>query len=146
MTVIVDSNIVISAILNPKGKPTHILLQESGKIDFTAPLFLKQEIYRHKKRLCIEADMTEEYFNSSLIIYFRNILFIDDEFIDMQSKILAETLTASIDIKDEVYVALTIALDGVLWTGDKKLERGLKRKNFRKLVNTEQLIQTIKGL
>ncbi len=62
MTVIVDANILISAILNPRGSISEILRYQSNKIDFAAPLFIKEEIDFHQKRLCIESDMSPAYF------------------------------------------------------------------------------------
>jgi predicted nucleic acid-binding protein len=35
-----------------------------------------------------------------------------------------------VDIKDFPFVALTIELDALLWTGDNKLKNGLKAKGF----------------
>jgi predicted nucleic acid-binding protein len=35
-----------------------------------------------------------------------------------------------IDEKDSVFVALTLELDGLLWTSDKKLKNGLIKKGF----------------
>ena len=43
---------------------------------------------------------------------------------------VAEELTYSIDKKDTQYVAVTIFLEGLLWTGDLKLLRAFKRKNL----------------
>jgi predicted nucleic acid-binding protein len=42
----------------------------------------------------------------------------------------ARELCADIDPDDERFVALTLALQGVLWTGDKRLRRGLEAKGF----------------
>jgi predicted nucleic acid-binding protein len=40
---------------------------------------------------------------------------------------------------DVLFVALTISIDGSLWTGDKKLYNGLKSKGFKKVINTNEL-------
>ncbi len=55
-------------------------------------------------------------------------------------------LTKRVDEKDTLYVALTIALEAVLWTGDMKLYRSLRRNNFMSIVNTKELLQIIKGI
>jgi predicted nucleic acid-binding protein len=41
-------------------------------------------------------------------------------------------LCGDVDENDTAYVALTLELDGRLWTGDKELEMGLRRKGFDK--------------
>ncbi|MES1222465.1 MAG: PIN domain-containing protein [Bacteroidota bacterium] len=146
MTVIVDANILISAILNPKGKISEILRYQSNKIDFAAPLFIKDEVNSHQKRLSIESGMSTAYFSDATRIYYNNILFFSVESIDVSDIEAAMVLTKKIDEKDTLYVALTIALDGVLWTGDMKLYRYLRRNNFMSIVNTKELLNIIKGI
>ena len=60
--------------------------------------------------------------------------------------IQAQTITKNIVEKDAIYVAFTIALDALLWTGDLKLYRGLRRKGFTNIVTTAQLKEIIKGI
>lgn len=43
-------------------------------------------------------------------------------------------LCRDVDENDTAYVALTLELDAVLWTGDKELETGLRKKGFAKLL------------
>lgn len=49
-------------------------------------------------------------------------------------------ITKGIDIDDTDFVALTKFLKATLWTGDKVLYNGLKKKNFKKLINTAELL------
>lgn len=42
---------------------------------------------------------------------------------------------------DIPFVALSIELECPLWTGDKKLLKGLKKAGFGKIVNTIELIK-----
>ena len=44
-----------------------------------------------------------------------------------------------IDIYDAPYLALTDYLNGVLWTGDKQLQKGLLKIGFNNVVTTTQL-------
>ncbi len=48
-------------------------------------------------------------------------------------------LTEDIDVKDVSFVALTVETGGVLWTGDKKLYKGLKERGFDEVVNLNDL-------
>ncbi|CAN5147486.1 hypothetical protein BH09BAC6_BH09BAC6_25380 [soil metagenome] len=41
---------------------------------------------------------------------------------------------------DTDFVALTLYLKGTLWTGDKNLYNSLKSKQFKKIFNTQDLI------
>jgi predicted nucleic acid-binding protein len=42
-------------------------------------------------------------------------------------------------IIDIVYVAFAKQFSGILWTGDKQLIRGLRNKNFKKVITTDSL-------
>lgn len=49
-------------------------------------------------------------------------------------------LCADIDEKDTPFVALSLELTVPLWTNDKKLIKGLKKKGFDNLLTTEELM------
>ncbi len=44
--------------------------------------------------------------------------------------VAAYRLCKDIDPKDFLFVALTLEIDGELWTRDEELKRGLERKGF----------------
>ena len=46
-------------------------------------------------------------------------------------------LCRDIDEKNIPFVAVTIELDGLLWTGDKKLRNGLESKGFNSFFEIE---------
>jgi predicted nucleic acid-binding protein len=52
-------------------------------------------------------------------------------------------LVKNIDKKDLLFVALSIQTGFKLWTGDKKLMEGLKRKGFNLTIDTRQLLKQI---
>ena len=58
---------------------------------------------------------------------------------------MAERTVKDIDIDDLDFVALTNFIKGYLWTGDKPLYNGLKEKNFKKVLNTNELEKLRKG-
>jgi predicted nucleic acid-binding protein len=53
-------------------------------------------------------------------------------------------LVKEIDKKDLLFIALSIQTGFKLWTGDKKLMEGLKKKGFDLTIDTKQLLQQIK--
>lgn len=59
-----------------------------------------------------------------------NIEFVPEIIISETSLKFAFELCEDIDIKDMIFVAVTIEYSGQLWTGDKKLIEGLKKKGF----------------
>ena len=59
--------------------------------------------------------------------------------IPLETYSFAEKLTHDIDINDTEFIALTEHIKGRFWTGDKKLIKGLAKKNWNKFVSTEEL-------
>ena len=56
----------------------------------------------------------------------------DEAFLSVESLEKSISLCKDIDEKDAIFVAVTLELDGVLWTGDLKLKEGLTEKGFTK--------------
>ena len=69
------------------------------------------------------------------------LTFINEELITQNHWERAENLVIDIDLDDTDFVALTGYLKGGLWTGDKPLYEGLKRKRFRAIYNTRDMIK-----
>jgi predicted nucleic acid-binding protein len=51
MRIIVDANIIFSAILNTDGKIGDVLLNSQNIFDFVAPRFLKDEIKKYHEKI-----------------------------------------------------------------------------------------------
>ena len=66
------------------------------------------------------------------------INFIDEGFISRDSLLKAEELTRDVDFDDLLFVGLTLELKSRLWTGDKKLIRGIGKKGFSQIVTTSE--------
>ena len=58
--------------------------------------------------------------------------FFDEDAISIGSWAEAWRLCRDVDENDVAYVALTLELDGKLWTSDRVLEEGLRRKGFQR--------------
>ncbi len=139
MKIIVDSNIVFSAILNSQSKIGQLIINGSKFFRFYSVLLLKEEIELHKSKIRSITGFT----NRQYLISFQNIIsrinFIDDVLIP--DKVIEEAinLTSDIDEKDILFVALTNHLRAKLCTGDKKLISGLKSKGYSKTITTNNL-------
>ena len=74
----------------------------------------------------------------------KHINFVSEKFISKESLKIAVDLCKDTDIKDTLFVALALDLEGYLWTGDKELVKGLKSKGFNKVLMTEDLLEFLK--
>jgi predicted nucleic acid-binding protein len=141
MNVIADTNIIISALISPKGKESDIILNPVYDFKKYTCNFLFDEILKHKAKILKtaglkDADFFEVYFNIS-----SRIRFINEEQIPHAAWNEALAFTTGIDESDTPFVALSLYLDGYLWTGDKKLIRGLSARGFQKILTTTDIIK-----
>ena len=141
MNIVVDSNIVFSAMLNTKSNIGQLLTDGSTYFSYYSVSLLKTEIHNHKKRLCKIAGFTEQEFEEVFYLITNKIKFIDEILISDKDFSNATKLIATIDTDDILFVALANHLHTNLWTGDKKLITGLKAKGYTKILTTEMLYQ-----
>jgi predicted nucleic acid-binding protein len=142
MSIIVDTNIVFSAMLNPSATIGQIIIygQRNQQFEFFAPNLLKEEIKRHRGKI-IQASraMDETTFEDIRDEIFSCIHFISEEQIPYEFWNNAIPFVRDVDMDDIAFVALTAYLDGKLWTGDKKLLSGLEKSGFSPIITTEEI-------
>ena len=146
MTIIVDANILISALINPSGKEASIILDNNAKVEFIAPDIIYTEVLAKKNKIIAGSHHTEITFEKSRLLLFSPITVLSVDKFDPDVLKVAEELTYSIDKKDTQYIAISIFLEGLLWTGDLKLLRALKRKGYNQIITTSDFEQILKGL
>jgi len=144
--VIVDANIVFSGILNTKGKIGDILINSLGLIDFIAPDFLRSEIRKHHSRLAKISKLSLAEIMESEFLVCKDIKFISEEQILITNWETAFNLVKDVDEKDIHYIAFSKQFNRKLWSGDKQLIRGLKKKNFDNFITTDELYVIREGL
>jgi predicted nucleic acid-binding protein len=129
--IVVDANIVFSAILRSNGKIADLLLNSQNEFSFIAPEFLRSEIQKHYGRLAKISGMSKAELQDSEFYVTRNIDFISEEQIDEKYMSAAERLVAGIDPKDDIYIAYSMYFACKLWSDDKGLMKGLQKKGYR---------------
>lgn len=142
MKVIADTNIIISALISPKGKESDIILNPAYDFRKYTCNFLYDEILKHKAKMLKaaglkNADFFEVYFNIS-----SRIRFINEEQIPDALWEKALSFTTGIDKSDTPFVALSLYLNGYLWTGDKKLIKGLSARGFQNILTTADIFKS----
>lgn len=144
MKIVIDTNILISAILNAKGVIGTFLLNDLNKFEKYSCYYLYVEIFDKKEKIIKYSGLKEKDLLELLYLILKKINFINENQISTVSWDKAKLLTENIDVKDVSFVALSIELGATLWTGDKKLYNGLRKKGFQNVVNTINLREMIK--
>jgi predicted nucleic acid-binding protein len=139
MKIIVDTNIVFSAILNSNSR----IGKNTFKLKRAFPIFscnyLQVEIHRHRNKLLKLTRLTEGHLSELESLVTQKITFIDERLIPKDLLVKTEIQLKTIDPNDTVFVALTKQLEGKLWTGDMQLYKGLKAKRFKDIILTSEL-------
>lgn len=139
MRIIVDTNIVFSALLNSSSKIGKILIHSRKHFQFYSCEYLKAEILKHRKRILKLTKLTDTELTELENLVTHNITFIDERLLPHELLLKIEILLKSIDPNDTPFVALTKHLEAKLWTGDMQLYKGLKAKRFKDVVTTTEL-------
>jgi len=92
------------------------------------PKFGFVELFKHKERICKHS---HDEILEVLYELIRHIDFFDENTISVDALQKSWELVKDVDPKDMLFVALTIEMNGLLWTGDTKLRLGLEAKGFR---------------
>jgi predicted nucleic acid-binding protein len=136
---IIDANMVFSGILNTNGKIGDLLINSKPYFTFIAPEFLRTEIRTHYPRLIKISGLTIEEVQEAEFHLYKDIRFISEEQIKISNWIAADSLVADIDSKDTHYIAYSKEFRCKIWSGDKKLIKGLAAKGFTNFITTDEL-------
>ena len=128
MKIVVDTNIIFSSLLYANSYHRNVITDD--KHTFYSPNFVFIEIFKHKEKIIKCSHVSEEYLYEYLNKILENIHFVNPAIISIENKKRAYQLCSGIDEKDTPFVALTYELNALLWTGDKKLIKGLTVKGF----------------
>ncbi|MES2429077.1 MAG: PIN domain-containing protein [Bacteroidota bacterium] len=139
MKIIVDTNIIFSALLNTNGTIGDLLMNSGKAFDFYSCDYMRHEIQNHWKKLQKISKLSAEELGDSYFQIASRIHFINESLIPGEIWQKAINFTKEVDLDDTAFVALTIYLKGSLWTGDKELYNGIKIKGFKRVFNTEEL-------
>lgn len=141
MKIVIDTNIVFSAILNTQSRIGLVIINGSKYFDFYSANLLKQEIFRHKSKILKISKYSEEDFSRIYDLITSKIKFINDDVIPDITLKKAIEVVSNIDVDDALFVALNDHIeDADLWTGDLQLFEGLKRKEYLRVISTEQIL------
>jgi predicted nucleic acid-binding protein len=146
LKIVVDSNIVFSAILNTKSNIGHLLIEGESKFNFYSIYQLIDEINTYKYKILTATKYSDETLNSIFELLKNQICFVDLNDISEYNKRKAIETTRDIDSNDSFFIALALEMNAKLWTGDKKLINGLHAKGLDLTITTAELLQISEDL
>lgn len=141
MKIVVDTNIVFSAILNPESPIGQIILNGSKYYTFYSADQLKLEIVRHEDKIIKISGLKKDEFLRIYGLINSRIQFINQILINDNNFQKADDLTKDIDPDDLLFVGLALQFHCKLWSGDKRLINGLRKKEFIQIITTDELFQ-----
>lgn len=141
--IILDTNIVFSSILDQSSRIGDILFHPQEKLNFFAPSFLREEISTHRNKIIELAQAPPAVVDETIFQVYKRINFINDQQIPFDYWAKAVRLVRDVDMDDLPFVALSMYMDGAIWTGDLKLINGLRSKGFTNCYSTEDILGII---
>lgn len=87
-------------------------------------------MFKYKDKIVKCARQEEAEVLTWLYEILQQVQYVNEKTLSIEARQQAYDLCKDIDIKDFPFVALTIELDALLWTGNNKLKNGLKKKGF----------------
>ena len=133
MTFILDSNIIISALIKD-SKTREIIAKTDQK--FLIPEIVIDEIRKYKGLIIEKSKMSEEDYTTVLKKLLSYIEVIPNE-VTEQNLEKAIKIMADIDIKDVIFIAAALSYpDSKIWSDDKHFER----QNEIKILKTKEMV------
>ena len=97
MKLVVDTNIVFSAIISDKGKIGELLLNKPNDLQFLSPAFLLEELHFHTKKILSVTGYSEPEYQQIKSLITKHIEFIDLKSISEENWETAYHLIKDID-------------------------------------------------
>jgi predicted nucleic acid-binding protein len=126
--VVIDTNILFSALLAADGRIHQTLFRSGDRFRICETALV--ELFEHKERILSITRLTAEEVTGMYHRVLGRVEIFPEALIPVEAWSRAVVLCSGIDSDDVPHVALTLTLNGLLWTGDRKLRRGLASKGF----------------
>lgn len=114
MKIVIDTNIIFSALLKTHSTFGQIVFNSDGIFEFYSPHYLRIEIRKHWGKIKKISKLTDQQLEESLDSLLTKISFINEEIIPQKTWENAEKITAEIDVDDTDFIALTKHFTSVL--------------------------------
>ena len=139
MKIVVDSNIIFSALIS--GKETYLDIFKKNNVYMLDIVF--PELNKYEYHLIRKTKLNQNEFKMFVQMLFEEVVVIPKFAISIENWQNAYMICKNVDEKDSPFVALSLELGIPLWTNDKALCEGIKNKGFDNFVTTEDLLKEI---
>ena len=129
--VVVDANIAFKTLVSSRGD-LRTRLDPSSGLKLYSPGFLFVELFKHRERLAVATGLGEDQLLEALHVLVGCLEFVNEANISIGAWVEAYRLCKDVDERDTPYVALTLHLDGRLWTQDEELRKALISRSFNR--------------
>nr|WP_295932592.1 PIN domain-containing protein [uncultured Dyadobacter sp.] len=143
MIIIVDVNIIFSALITPNGKLAKILTHPDLPARRISCYYAVVELFKHQSKIVKCSKKSVDDVIGDLFDVLTSMHLFNETLIEAEYWREAERLTAGVDSFDINYVALALQTGGMLWTGDKKLVEHLHKMGFKQTVSTAELYEAL---
>lgn len=126
--IVVDTSVLFSALLKSDSIFSEQLL--TADVRFFICELAVVELFKHKNRIVQYSALPENEILQAYYLLLRRVALYKEDLIGSESWKQAFALCKGIDENDTPHVALTLELDGLLWTTDRRLIRGLENAGF----------------
>ncbi|GHT71993.1 hypothetical protein AGMMS50239_41330 [Bacteroidia bacterium] len=107
MKIIVDTNIVFSALLNSNSRIGRLLLNSRNSFEFYSCKYLQKEIHRHLSKIQNYSKLNDDDLSELINLIESRIFFIDEELLPEAIITEAKNLVEGVDFDDFAFIAIT---------------------------------------
>ena len=139
MIIIADSNIFMSALINPNGLVASIL-SEKKRIQFIVPDYLITEVTEHLPTIAtrLKNNKTAKQLLDEFRQLLEGITVVQEKDIEKPFIAKAEEIVPDIDEDDMHFIALHLQIRHKIWTMDNRLKKGLTAKGYAHFFISEE--------
>lgn len=113
--VVVDTNIVFSALLHSGGRFTEVLLTSNRR--FVVNELVLVELFKHKEKVVRLSRLTDEDVVHLFYELMRALELLKEALVDPANRARAIELYRDSDVTDAPHAAIALETEGLLWTG-----------------------------
>ncbi len=143
MKLIIDTNLIFSSISKSNGRIAEIIMNPNFHLQLTGCYFSYIELFKYKEKLIKASKLEELEFLEVMYQMIKRIHFFNEGMIPEEVIEEAYKLTCDIDEKDTIFIAMGMHFKQKLWSGDKVLVEGLRKKGYNELILTNELVEML---